>query len=116
MAFDPGPSTERVPLRCSANTCWDKMAVPGRAAGLGWVESAASAAQQASRLWGRAGALDRLTLGSHHGRSGAGSRQGPATLPPRLPFLWTFQSPSFLLYPSRRSETMEESEGLPPPK
>ena len=71
-------------------------------------------AQQDSQPWGRAGALDQPTRGAHHGRSGAGSRQAPAT--PRPPFLWTFQSPSFLLFPSRHSETMEESEGLPPPK
>lgn len=37
-----GPSIEFVPLRRSANTCWDKMAALGWAAGLGGVESAAS--------------------------------------------------------------------------
>lgn len=34
----PGPSIEFVPLRRSANTCWDKMTVLGGAAGLGGVE------------------------------------------------------------------------------
>ena len=45
-----------------------------------------------------------------------GEQAGPSHTPTQARFALDFPVPSFLLYPSRRSETMEDREGLPPPK
>lgn len=69
-----GPSIEFVPLRRSANTCWDKMTALGWAAGLGGVESAAS---QLSRTAGHGAGQGPWT--SRHGvpiTGGAGQGAG----------------------------------------